>query len=80
MYGGVDGDRPAVIVKVADADDVARVVALARETGLELAIRSGGHSGAGSQHATDGIVLDLSEHEGDRASTSRAGRCGPGPG
>jgi hypothetical protein len=42
--GGVDR-RPAAIVRVADADDLASGIALARETGLELAVRSGGHSG-----------------------------------
>jgi FAD/FMN-containing dehydrogenase len=63
MYGGVDR-RPAVIVRVADAGDVARVVALARETGLELAVRSGGHSGAGHSVTEGGIVLDLSEMKG----------------
>jgi FAD/FMN-containing dehydrogenase len=45
MYGGPDA-RPAVIVRVAGEADVARVVGLARETGLELAVRSGGHSAA----------------------------------
>src|SRR5581483_11845736 len=39
--------RPAAIVRPADAGEVARVVALARETGLELAVRGGGHSFAG---------------------------------
>ncbi|HZM23728.1 MAG TPA: hypothetical protein VFC02_18395, partial [Anaerolineales bacterium] len=39
FYGGVDR-HPAVIVRVKDSDDVARVIALARETGLELAVRS----------------------------------------
>lgn len=57
--GGIDR-RPAVIIRVADADDVSRVVALARETGLELAIRSGGHSSAGHSVTDRGIVLDLS--------------------
>src|SRR5574341_2322099 len=58
--GGIDR-RPAVIIRVADAADVARVVSLARETGLELAIRSGGHSNAGHSVTEGGIVLDLSD-------------------
>src|SRR6476469_2881641 len=52
--------RPAAIVRVADAADVARVVTLARETGAELAVRSGGHSRAGHGTSEGGIVLDLS--------------------
>jgi FAD/FMN-containing dehydrogenase len=60
FLGGVD-PRPAVIVKVADANDVQTVVALARETGLQLAIRSGGHSAAGHSVVDDAIVLDLSD-------------------
>jgi len=60
FYGGIDR-RPAVIVRVADATDVSRVVSLARETGLELAVRSGGHSGAGHGVSEGGIVLDLSD-------------------
>jgi FAD/FMN-containing dehydrogenase len=59
FYGGIDR-RPAVIVRPADATEVARVVSLARETGLELAVRSGGHSLAGYSVSDGGIVLDLS--------------------
>jgi FAD/FMN-containing dehydrogenase len=52
--------RPAVIVRPVDATEVAQVVALARETGMELAVRSGGHSLAGHGVSEGGIVLDLS--------------------
>ena len=59
FYGGIDR-HPAIIIKVADANDVSRVVNLAREFGLELAIRSGGHSVVGYSVTNGGIVLDLS--------------------
>lgn len=59
FYGGFDR-RPAVIVKVADTADVIKVIALARQTGSELAVRSGGHSNAGHSVTEGGIVLDLS--------------------
>jgi len=52
--------RPAAVVRVTDAADVARVVGLARETGAELAVRSGGHSRAGHGTSEGGIVIDLS--------------------
>jgi FAD/FMN-containing dehydrogenase len=59
FVGGIDR-HPAVIIKAADANDVAGVVSLARETGLELAVRSGGHSTAGHSTTEGGILLDLS--------------------
>lgn len=58
VYGGFDR-RPAMIVRAADAADVSRVVRLARDTDLELAVRSGGHSAAGHSVTDGGIVLDL---------------------
>ena len=60
FYGGFDR-RPALIIRVADADDVARVITLARQSGLPLSVRSGGHSVAGHSIADRGIVLDLSD-------------------
>ena len=60
FYGGFD-QRPAAIVRPADTTEVARVVDLARDGGLELAVRGGGHSSAGHGLTEGGIVLDLSE-------------------
>ena len=51
--------RPSLIVRAAGAGDVARVIAHARETGLELAVRGGGHSPAGHGVTDGGIVLDV---------------------
>jgi FAD/FMN-containing dehydrogenase len=61
VFSGVIDRRPAAIVRAADADDVARTIALARETGLELAVRGGGHSPAGHGVSDGGIVLDLGD-------------------
>jgi len=58
FYGGIDR-RPALIVQAKDVADVSRVVSLARESGLELAVRSGGHSLAGHGVSEGGVVLDL---------------------
>jgi FAD/FMN-containing dehydrogenase len=51
--------RPAVIARVSGPDDIARVLAHARETGSELAIRGGGHSPAGYGVCDGGIVIDV---------------------
>jgi FAD/FMN-containing dehydrogenase len=59
FYGGWDR-RPGAIVRPADAAQVAQVVTMARERGLELAVRGGGHSNAGHSTSEGGIVLDLS--------------------
>jgi FAD/FMN-containing dehydrogenase len=56
--------RPALIVRAADADDVARTVSLARESGLALSVRGGGHSIVGFGTNDGGIVLDLGAMKG----------------
>jgi FAD/FMN-containing dehydrogenase len=58
FYGGFD-HRPAAIVRPTGARDVARVVRLASEAGLELAVRGGGHSSVGHSTSDGGVVVDL---------------------
>ena len=56
--------QPALIVRPADAADVSLAVSLARASGLELAIRGGGHSFAGHGTSDGGLVLDTSSMRG----------------
>jgi FAD/FMN-containing dehydrogenase len=51
--------RPSLIATPADADDVAKVVSFAASHDLLLAVRGGGHNGAGLGTCDDGVVLDL---------------------
>jgi FAD/FMN-containing dehydrogenase len=59
LDSGVD-QYPAAVVRPANAGDVIGTVNLARELGLELAIRSGGHSPAGFGTCDGGLVIDFS--------------------
>ena len=56
FYGG--DRRPSAVARVANADDIAAVIGFARATGTELAVRGGGHSGAGHSTTDGGIVID----------------------
>jgi FAD/FMN-containing dehydrogenase len=51
--------RPALIARCAGTADVVSSVNFARENGLPLAVRGGGHNIAGSALCEDGLVIDL---------------------
>jgi hypothetical protein len=60
IYNAMIDKRPRIIARCATADDVVEAVTFGREQGLDTAIRSGGHSGAGMALVDDGLVIDLS--------------------
>jgi FAD/FMN-containing dehydrogenase len=68
--------HPATVVSCSRPDDVAAAIARAREAGLPLAVRSGGHCFAG-RSSTDGLLIDLSPLDsvaiGDGRATIGAG-------
>lgn len=51
--------RPLAVVRVAGVDDIRYLVDYARESGIELSVLGGGHSGGGHGVVDDGIALDL---------------------
>jgi len=78
FYGGMDR-HPAALVRVADSADVSRVVTLARDSGSDLAVRSGGHSSVGHSVWDSSIVVDLAELKGlDIDPSARTAWAGTG--
>src|SRR3954464_15720827 len=60
VYNGMIDKRPAAIAYCADETDVAAALRYGVEHGLRIAIRGGGHNGAGLGSVEDGLVIDLS--------------------
>jgi FAD/FMN-containing dehydrogenase len=66
VYNGMIDRRPGLIVRCANVADVITAVNFARENALTLAVRGGGHNGAGLGVCDDGLVIDLSLMKGIR--------------
>jgi FAD/FMN-containing dehydrogenase len=64
LYNAMIDKRPRAIAQCVDAADVAETVRLAREAGVDLAVRGGGHNGPGLGSVDEGLMLDLSAMRG----------------
>lgn len=60
LYNGMIDKRPRLIARCVDVADIVAAVNFARDHGVLLAIRGGGHNGPGLGSCNDGLVIDLS--------------------
>lgn len=66
VWNGSIDRRPALIARCAGQGDVRRSIRFARRTGLDVAVRGGGHSFPGHGVCDEGLVIDLSLMKGIR--------------
>jgi FAD/FMN-containing dehydrogenase len=59
LYNAMIDKRPYAIVQCADPADVIHALRFAEDSGRAIAVRGGGHNGAGLGSCDDGIVIDL---------------------
>jgi len=71
VWNGTIDRSPAAIIRCTSTADVVAAVNFAREEGLVLAVRGGGHSAAGLAVCDDGIVIDLSGMRGVRVDADK---------
>jgi FAD/FMN-containing dehydrogenase len=71
VYNGMIDKQPALIVRCASVADIIAAVNFARENKLPLAVRGGGHNGAGLGICDDGLVIDLSAMRGVRVDPAQ---------
>lgn len=61
IWNGMHDLRPRAVARAGSVADIGPVLAAARDTGLVLAVRGGGHNVAGHGSVEGGLVLDLSQ-------------------
>ncbi len=71
VYNGMIDKRPAFLARCVDAADVIAAVNFGREHNLLIAVRGGGHNGAGLGTCDDGLVIDLSRMKSIRVDPVR---------
>jgi FAD/FMN-containing dehydrogenase len=79
LFNGSIDKRPALIARCATREDVQAGLAYARDEGLIVAVRGGGHSTAGHSCCDDGIVIDVGPMKNVEIDVeARTGRFGAG--
>lgn len=79
IWNGRFDRRPAAIVRCARPADVPAALEVARQTGLPLSVRSGGHDYSGNSMCDGGLAIDLSQMNAIAVDGgSRTVRVGPG--
>ncbi|MGH8902650.1 MAG: FAD-binding oxidoreductase [Egibacteraceae bacterium] len=71
VFNGMIDRKPAIIARCAGVADVRTALAFAREQGMAVAVRGGGHGVAGKAVCDGGLVIDLSMTKGIRVDPSR---------
>jgi FAD/FMN-containing dehydrogenase len=79
VYNAMIDKRPALVVSCRDVADVQAALAFGRANGLDIAVRGGGHNGAGFGTVDGGLVIDLSPMRWTRVDPSaRTAQIGGG--
>jgi FAD/FMN-containing dehydrogenase len=79
VWNGMVAKSPALVLQPTSASDVAAAVGFARDHGLLLGIRGGGHNIAGTAIAERGLTLDMSRMSDVVVdATARLAHVGPG--
>jgi FAD/FMN-containing dehydrogenase len=77
VHNGLIDKRPSLIARCRGVADIADAIKVARDQGLDVAVRGGGHNVAGRCTIDGGVMIDLSEmtgiHVDPRARIARAG-------
>jgi FAD/FMN-containing dehydrogenase len=79
IWNALINRRPGAVVRCRGAADIVAAVRFAREHGLLLAVRGGGHNIAGNAVCEGGLLIDLSQMRSVRVDpASRTARVEPG--